>query len=91
MMAHRRLPALFMRGGTSNALVFHVKDLPAERGEWDALFLGAMGAPDPSASELQAKCPPTTGRAPPSALRAALLHAESGPHPAALRAWSAAS
>ena len=42
MMAHRRLPALFMRGGTSNALVFHVKDLPAERGEWDALFLSLI-------------------------------------------------
>ncbi|MDM8167889.1 PrpF domain-containing protein [Roseovarius sp.] len=51
-MAHRRLPALFMRGGTSNALVFHVKDLPAERGEWDALFLGAMGAPDPNGRQL---------------------------------------
>jgi len=32
-----------MRGGTSNALVFRVDDLPADRAEWDAIFLAALG------------------------------------------------
>jgi 2-methylaconitate cis-trans-isomerase PrpF len=41
-----------MRGGTSKALVFRVEDLPADRGEWDAIFLAAMGCPDPYARQL---------------------------------------
>ena len=42
----RRLPAAFIRGGTSKALVFHVRDLPADRAEQEAIFLAAMGSPD---------------------------------------------
>jgi hypothetical protein len=42
----RRIPAAFIRGGTSKALVFHRKDLPADRGAWDEIFLKAMGTPD---------------------------------------------
>ncbi|NBU87978.1 MAG: PrpF family protein [Betaproteobacteria bacterium] len=42
----RKLRAAFIRGGTSKALVFHLHDLPADRGQWDALFLTAMGSPD---------------------------------------------
>jgi 2-methylaconitate cis-trans-isomerase PrpF len=38
--------AAFIRGGTSKALVFHLRDLPANRAEWDAIFLRAMGTPD---------------------------------------------
>jgi len=41
-----RIPAAFIRGGTSKALVFHIKDLPANREEWDRIFLKAMGSPD---------------------------------------------
>jgi 2-methylaconitate cis-trans-isomerase PrpF len=41
-----KLPAVFARGGTSKALIFQASDLPAERREWDALFLSAMGSPD---------------------------------------------
>ncbi|MET0589135.1 MAG: PrpF domain-containing protein [Novosphingobium sp.] len=41
-----RIPAVFMRGGTSKALMFKVQDLPANRAEWDAIFLAAMGSPD---------------------------------------------
>lgn len=41
--------AVFMRGGTSKALIFHARDLPADR---DALFLAAMGSPDPSMRQL---------------------------------------
>lgn len=41
-----------MRGGTSKALMFHLRDLPADRGTWDALFLKAMGSPDPHGRQL---------------------------------------
>lgn len=46
-MTLRRIPAVYMRGGTSKALVFREADLPADRGERDAIFLAAMGVPDP--------------------------------------------
>jgi len=46
------IPAVFMRGGTSNALVFHRRDLPPERTDWDALFLAALGSPDPHGRQL---------------------------------------
>jgi 2-methylaconitate cis-trans-isomerase PrpF len=45
------LPAVFMRGGTSRAVMFHERDLP-ERGKWDAIFLAAMGSPDPNGRQL---------------------------------------
>jgi 2-methylaconitate cis-trans-isomerase PrpF len=45
-MIPRRLPAVFMRGGTSKALIFHASDLPKDRSERDAIFLQAMGSPD---------------------------------------------
>src|ERR1700684_4588304 len=48
----RRLPAVFMRGGTSKAWMFHARDLPADRSEWDAIFLSAMGSPDPNGRQL---------------------------------------
>ncbi len=41
-----------MRGGTSKALMFHLRDLPADRSTWDALFLRAMGSPDPHGRQL---------------------------------------
>jgi hypothetical protein len=46
------LPAVFMRGGTSKGLMFHQRDLPAQRVKWDPLFLEAMGSPDPYGREL---------------------------------------
>lgn len=48
----RKLPAVFMRGGTSKALMFHAKDLPKERGERNAIFLAAIGSPDPYGRQL---------------------------------------
>src|ERR1700710_125788 len=45
------LPAVFMRGGTSRAIMFHQKDLP-DRATWDPIFLGAMGSPDPNGRQL---------------------------------------
>ena len=52
MTAQTRLPAAFMRGGTSNALVFHERDLPGNREAWPALFCAAMGSPDPNGRQL---------------------------------------
>lgn len=47
-----KIPAVFMRGGTSKAVVFHQKDLPADRQEWDDIFLSVMGSPDPHGRQL---------------------------------------
>lgn len=52
MKVQHRLPAVFMRGGTSKALMFRRADLPADRADWDALFLSAMGSPDPNGRQL---------------------------------------
>ena len=51
-MQQLRLPAVFMRGGTSNAVVFHAKDLPRDRAQWDEIFLAAIGSPDPYGRQL---------------------------------------
>lgn len=51
-MSLRRIPAVYMRGGTSKALVFKVADLPVAREERDAIFLAAMGVPDPHGRNL---------------------------------------
>lgn len=45
-MVQQRLKAVFMRGGTSKGLFIHQGDLPANREEWDRIFLAAMGSPD---------------------------------------------
>lgn len=51
-MRQKKIPAVFMRGGTSNAIVFHARDLPDDRGQWDAIFKAAMGSPDPNGRQL---------------------------------------
>lgn len=51
-MRQRSIPAVFMRGGTSNAVVFRQQDLPADRRQWDGIFLAVMGSPDPNARQL---------------------------------------
>lgn len=51
-MKQIRIPAVFMRGGTSNALVFHARDLPQDRTQWDEIFLAAIGSPDPYGRQL---------------------------------------
>jgi 2-methylaconitate cis-trans-isomerase PrpF len=45
------LPAVFMRGGTSRAIMFHRRDLP-DRADWDPMFLAALGCPDPNGRQL---------------------------------------
>ena len=51
-MRQHRIRAVFMRGGTSKAIVFRQQDLPAERAAWDAIFLAAIGSPDTNARQL---------------------------------------
>jgi 2-methylaconitate isomerase len=47
-----RLPAVFVRGGTSKGLMLHSRDLPRERADWVPIFLAAMGSPDPYGRQL---------------------------------------
>jgi len=51
-MKQLKIPAVFMRGGTSNAVVFHARDLPRDRAQWDEIFLAAIGSPDPYGRQL---------------------------------------
>ena len=46
------LRAVFMRGGTSKALMFHRRDLPEQQERWAPIFLAAMGTPDPNGRQL---------------------------------------
>jgi 2-methylaconitate cis-trans-isomerase PrpF len=48
----RPIPAVFMRGGTSKAIIFHARDLPENRQAWDHIFTAAMGSPDPYGRQL---------------------------------------
>ncbi len=47
-----RISCAYYRGGTSKALMFRAADLPADRKAWDAIFLAAMGVPDPAVRNL---------------------------------------
>jgi 2-methylaconitate isomerase len=56
-LSQRRLKAAFYRGGTSKAVIFRKKDLPAGEppencAEWDRLFLSLMGSPDSAERQL---------------------------------------
>ncbi|MBY0512172.1 MAG: PrpF family protein [Rhodospirillaceae bacterium] len=51
-MSQLRVPAVYMRGGTSRAIMFRSHDLPADRTAWAAIFLAALGSPDPSGRQL---------------------------------------
>ena len=51
-MKQLRIPAVFMRGGTSNAIVLHERDLPRDRAQRDEIFLAAIGSPDPYGRQL---------------------------------------
>lgn len=44
--------AVFMRGGTSNALIFREADLPKNETQRHQFFLTAMGSPDPNGRQL---------------------------------------
>jgi 2-methylaconitate cis-trans-isomerase PrpF len=46
-----RLPAAYYRGGTSRAVIFNQADLP-HRPQWDDIFRGVIGSPDPHGRQL---------------------------------------
>jgi len=41
------LPATFLRGGTSKGIFLKRDTLPSDQADWDPIFLGIMGSPDP--------------------------------------------
>lgn len=51
-MKQIKLRAVYMRGGTSKAVMFRRSDLPPDRGLWDRIFLGVIGSPDPNGRQL---------------------------------------
>ena len=38
-MYMKKYPCVYMRGGTSKAVIFHEKDLPEDRSLWNDIFL----------------------------------------------------
>ena len=51
-MSQRKIPAVFYRGGTSRAIFFHANDITADPKIRDAVFLRAIGSPDPNGRQL---------------------------------------
>ena len=51
-MQTNRLRAVFMRGGTSKAVMFRRDDLPQNQKAWDPIFLEVMGSHDPNGRQL---------------------------------------
>ncbi len=51
-MKQLRIPAVFMRGGTSKAIMFREHDLPRDRSLWDRIFVAALGSADPNGRQL---------------------------------------
>ena len=45
-MTQRRIPAVYMRGGSSKGVFFLDKDLPPAGQERDAILLRVIGSPD---------------------------------------------
>jgi len=42
----KKIPVIYMRGGTSNGPFFDLRDLPSDPGERDKVLLAIMGSPD---------------------------------------------
>jgi hypothetical protein len=51
-MGQSRVPAVFMRGGTSRGIFFRREWLPDRQEAWDPIFLAALGSPDPYGRQL---------------------------------------
>jgi 2-methylaconitate cis-trans-isomerase PrpF len=47
-----RIPAVYMRGGTSKAVFFHENHLPKDPGIRDRVILAAYGSPDPNRRQI---------------------------------------
>lgn len=46
-MIQRKIPAVFMRGGTSKGVFFRASDLPTDPGQRERILLRVIGSPDP--------------------------------------------
>lgn len=51
-MPQTAIRAVYMRGGTSRAIMFRAEDLPADPKQRDAVFALAIGSPDPGKRQL---------------------------------------
>lgn len=51
-MTQKAIPAAFIRGGTSRAVVLKRADLPKDETEWPPLFAAMLGSPDPHMRQL---------------------------------------
>ncbi|KAI1279723.1 DUF453 domain protein [Xylaria sp. FL0933] len=48
----RSIPASYYRGGTSRGIMLRREDLPSDQSQWDHIFLGCIGSPDPYMRQL---------------------------------------
>ncbi|HEV2441550.1 MAG TPA: 2-methylaconitate cis-trans isomerase PrpF, partial [Steroidobacteraceae bacterium] len=51
-MTQLRIPAVYMRGGTSKGVFFLAEDLPSDREKRDRLLLRVIGSPDPYGKQI---------------------------------------
>lgn len=51
-MTQKKIPALYMRGGTSKGVFFRDEDLPADAAQRDAVLLRVTGSPDPYGKQI---------------------------------------
>jgi 2-methylaconitate isomerase len=51
-MTQLRIPAVYMRGGTSKGVFFLAEDLPSDREKRDRILLRAIGSPDPYGKQI---------------------------------------
>ncbi|RAI34936.1 2-methylaconitate cis-trans isomerase PrpF [Rhodoplanes serenus] len=51
-MSGLRIPAVYMRGGTSKGVFFHAGDLPDDPARRDAVLLRVIGSPDPYGKQI---------------------------------------
>jgi probable AcnD-accessory protein PrpF len=51
-MSQLRIPAVYMRGGSSKGLFFLARDLPVQAAARDAILLRAIGSPDPFGTQM---------------------------------------
>ncbi|TGJ80827.1 hypothetical protein E0Z10_g7934 [Xylaria hypoxylon] len=46
------ISASYYRGGTSRGIMVRREDLPSDQSQWDSIFLGCIGSPDPYGRQL---------------------------------------
>ncbi len=51
-MPQIRIPAVYMRGGTSKGVFFRAEDLPADRAARERILLRVLGSPDPYGKQI---------------------------------------